>query len=185
MILHALAKNWGFLALRGVAALLFGVLTILMPGVSLIGLVYLFGIYALFDGFLYIAAAFRSGSFWAMLLGGVVSVVAGILAFVRPELTALSLLFLIAAWAIVTGVLSIVTGIRLRKELDHEWYLILTGAISVGFGCLVIAAPGAGALALALWIGAYAFVMGIILIVLAFRLRSIDHHLPGAAAHPV
>jgi uncharacterized membrane protein HdeD (DUF308 family) len=185
-MLHALAKNWGFVALRGAATLLFGVLTFLMPGITLITLVYLFGFYALFEGIIHIVASFRSGSFWAMLLGGLLGTVVGILTLLRPGITAISLLYLIAAWAILRGAFEIVTGIRLRKELDHEWYLIMMGAASVVFGFLILTAPVAGALAIVLWIGAFAVVAGILLLCLAFRLRGIDRrHITGATPLPV
>src|SRR5262249_26181847 len=146
-----------------------------------------FGFYALFEGIIHIVASFRSGSFWAMLLSGLLSAAAGILTLVWPGITAIGLLYLIAAWAIVRGVFEIVTGIRLRKEIDHEWYLILMGVASVVFGFLILVAPVAGALAIVLWIGAFAVIAGILLLCLAFRLRGIDrrHHLPGAPPLPV
>jgi uncharacterized membrane protein HdeD (DUF308 family) len=185
-MLHALAKNWGLIALRGAATLLFGILTFMMPGITLITLVYLFGFYALFEGIVEIAASFRSGSFWGMLLGGLLGTAAGIVTILWPGITAISLLYLIAAWAIVRGVFAIVTGIRLRKELDHEWYLILMGVASVAFGFLILAAPGAGALAIILWIAAFAVILGILLLALAFRLRGIGRrHMPGAPPLPV
>jgi uncharacterized membrane protein HdeD (DUF308 family) len=184
-MLHALAKNWWLLAVRGAVAVLFGVLTFLMPGITLITLTLLFGVYALCDGLFNIMASFRSnGSFWALLLEGVVSVIAGLGTIVWPGITALALLYLIAAWAIFTGVLEIVTGIRLRKEITHEWRLILMGAASLFFGVVILLAPVAGALGIVLWIGAYAIIFGILMLVLAFRLRGHERHIHGVMPLP-
>jgi len=167
---------WGFV-LRGAVAVLFGALTFLSPGMALLTLVFLFGAYALVEGACNIAAAIqkqegRRQSRWVLLLEGVVSVVAGLLACFVPGLTALSLLYLIAAWWLVTGVLKIATAIRLRHEIKGEWLLVLSGALSIAFGLLLMAFPGAGALAVALWIGAYAIVFGALLIALGVKLRS-------------
>ncbi|HEU4584901.1 MAG TPA: HdeD family acid-resistance protein [Gemmatimonadaceae bacterium] len=175
-MLTLVARNWGWTLLRGVAALIFGVLTLFNPHVTLVALVILFGSYAVVDGIFTIVSAIanRHGerSWPALLLNGLVSLAIGIVTFVWPGITTLALLFLIAAWAVITGVLEIVTAIRLRSVLRGEWLLILAGALSVLFGILLFIAPGPGALAVVLWIGAYACVFGILLIVLAFRLRS-------------
>jgi uncharacterized membrane protein HdeD (DUF308 family) len=112
------------------------------------------------------------GHHWPLLVEGIVGIVAGIVTFMWPGITAMFLLYLIAFWAILTGVLEIVAGIRLREVIANEMLLILMGVISTLFGILIIIFPGAGALAIIIWIGAYAVVFGIILIVLAFRLRS-------------
>jgi uncharacterized membrane protein HdeD (DUF308 family) len=112
---------------------------------------------------------------WWMAVVGVIGILAGIVAFANPGLTALTLLMLIAAWAIVSGIFEIVGAIRLRKEIDNEWLLILHGVISVLFGLFVWLQPGEGALAIIWVIGAYAIIGGIILCVLAFRLRSHAH----------
>lgn len=171
-----LLRNWPLVALRGVAAVLFGLITMFQPGIGLAALVLLFGAYALADGVLGVVLVImhRNGErHWAaMLIGSILSIGAGVLTFLFPGLTALSLLFLIAAWSIVTGVAEIVTAIRLRKVITGEWLLILAGVLSVAFGVLLALFPGPGALAVVLWIGAYAFVVGILLIVLAFKLRS-------------
>ena len=169
-------RNWPLVALRGVAAVLFGLITMFQPGIGLAALVLLFGAYALADGVLGVVLVImhRNGErHWAaMLIGSILSIAAGILTFIFPGLTALSLLFLIAAWSIVTGVAEIVTAVRLRKVITGEWLLVLAGVLSVAFGVLLALFPGPGALAVVLWIGAYAFVVGILLIVLAFKLRS-------------
>ena len=172
-MLQLLARRWWALALRGVTAVLFGLLTFFIPGVTLISLVLLFGFYAILDGIFDIVSAMKApGHHWPLLVEGIVGIVAGIVTFMWPGITAMFLLYLIAFWAILTGVLEIVAGIRLREVIANEMLLILMGVISTLFGILIIIFPGAGALAIIIWIGAYAVVFGIILIVLAFRLRS-------------
>jgi uncharacterized membrane protein HdeD (DUF308 family) len=139
----------------------------------LISLVLLFGFYAILDGIFDIVSAMKApGHHWPLVVEGIVGIVAGIVTFMWPGITAMFLLYLIAFWAILTGVLEIVAGIRLREVIANEMLLILMGVISTLFGILIIIFPGAGALAIIIWIGAYAVVFGIILIVLAFRLRS-------------
>ena len=170
-----LARHWWAIALRGLAAIIFGILAFVMPGVTLAVLVLLFGAYALVDGIFNIVAAVsgRSGqrSWWMVLLEGLVSVAAGLVTFFMPGLTALTLVYVISAWAIITGVLEVVAAIRLRKEITNEWWLAASGVLSIVFGALVAIAPGAGALALIFWIGAYAVVFGAMLVALGFRLR--------------
>ena len=172
-MLDALAKNWWAMALRGVAALLFGLLTFLLPGITIATLVLLFGAYALVDGLFNIVAFFRVASHhWALLIEGIIGVIVGILTFAWPAITEIALLFLIAFWAIFTGVFEIVAGIRLRRVIANEWLLLLIGALSALFGILILMAPRAGALAIVLWIGVYAVMFGIVLLALAFRLRG-------------
>jgi uncharacterized membrane protein HdeD (DUF308 family) len=172
-MLHTLAANWWALALRGLVAVLFGLLTFFLPGITLVTLVLLFGAYALVDGVFNVIAFFRVASHqWALLVEGVVGILAGLLTFAWPAITALALLYLIAFWAILTGIFEVVAGIRLRKTIANEWLLLLMGFLSLSFGLLILFAPGAGALAIILWIGAYALVFGIFLLALAFRLRG-------------
>ena len=173
-MLQLLARRWWALALRGVIAVLFGLLTFFIPGVTLISLVLLFGFYTILDGIFDIVLAIKaSGHHWALLVEGIVGIVAGIVTFMWPGITAMILLYLIAFWAILTGVLEIVAGIRLRAVIANEILLILMGVLSTLFGILIIIFPGAGALAIIIWIGAYAVLFGIILIALALRLRSL------------
>jgi uncharacterized membrane protein HdeD (DUF308 family) len=171
-MLHLLARHWWALALRGVFAVLFGLLTFLIPGITLLTLVLLFGAYAILDGIFDIISAVRApGRHWPLVLEGVVGIIIGILTFIWPGITTMVLLYLIAFWAIFTGILEIVAGIRLREVIANEWLLILMGVLSVLFGFLILIFPGAGALAIIIWIGAYALLFGIMLIALALLLR--------------
>lgn len=173
---QALGRHWKWIALRGVAALLFGILAMVWPGIVLTVMVLFFGAYAFVDGlFTLIAAAQMRESgrpLWPLVLVGLLGIAAGLVAFLWPQLTALGLLMLIAGWALVMGVLQIIAAIRLRKALQNEWWLGLSGAVSVLFGVLMIANPGAGAIAVAWVIGAYSVFFGVLLILLALRLRK-------------
>lgn len=173
-ILHGLAKNWWALLLRGIAAIVFGVLAFAWPGITILSLVLLYGAYALVDGVLAIIAAIGGGTpapRWWLAIVGIVGILAGIAAFLFPGLVTLYLLLFIGAWAIVSGVFEIIGAVRLRKEIDNEWMLILHGVLTVLFGVLLIAMPGTGALALIWVIGAYAIAAGVLMVVLAFRLK--------------
>ena len=171
-----LRHNWWALAIRGIAALLFGLLTFLIPGVTVAVLVFWFGAYALVDGIFSIIAAWRApdghARWGSLLLEGIAGVVAGVLTFIWPGITATILVLLIAAWAVITGVLEIVAAVRLRRVIADEWALILMGVISVIFGVLIFVAPVAGAIAIAFAIGAYAIIFGALMLVLAFRMRN-------------
>src|SRR3984957_15353967 len=146
-MLHSLARNWWALALRGLVAVLFGLLTFLLPGITLATLVLLFGTYALVDGIFNVFAFFRVASHhWALLIEGAIGIIAGVLTFAWPAITALVLLYVIAFWAIFTGLFEIVAGVRLRKVITNEWLLLVMGALSFLFGVLILFAPGAGAL---------------------------------------
>jgi uncharacterized membrane protein HdeD (DUF308 family) len=177
-MVHALAKNWWLLLLRGIAAIIFGLLAFAWPGLTLLTLILFYGAFALVDGVLAIIAAIASGApapRWWLAIVGLLGIAAGLLTFLMPGLTALVLLFFIAGWAIATGVFQIIGAIKLRKEIDNEWLLILGGIISVLFGVSMMLAPGAGALALVWVIGAYSIVMGALFVALAFRLRKHTH----------
>jgi uncharacterized membrane protein HdeD (DUF308 family) len=177
-MVHALAKNWWLLLLRGIAAIIFGMLAFAWPGVTLLTLILFYGAFALVDGVLAIIAAITGGApgpRWWLAIVGLLGIAAGLLTFLMPGLSALVLLFFIAGWAIATGVFQIIGAIQLRKEIDNEWLLILGGIISVLFGIGVMLAPGAGAVALIWVIGAYAIVIGMLFVALALRLKKHVH----------
>jgi uncharacterized membrane protein HdeD (DUF308 family) len=174
----ALAKNWWLLLLRGIAAIIFGVLAFVWPGLTLLTLVLCYGAFALIDGVLAIVAAITGGAAaprWWLAIVGLLGIVTGILTLLMPGLSALVLMYFIAAWAIATGVFQIIGAVRLRKEIDNEWLLILVGVISVLFGIGVMLVPGAGALVLFWVIGTFALITGGLLIAPAFRLRKHSH----------
>ena len=171
-----LARNWWVVLLRGVASIIFGLATLYAPGISAAALVLVFGAYAFADGILAIISAIRrrgaNDRWWVILIEGLMGVTVGVVTLLWFEMSALALLYVIAAWALVTGGLEIAAAIRLRKIMSGEWLLVLSGIASVAFGVLLTLFPGAGALAVVLWIGAYALVSGVLLIVVSFRLGS-------------
>jgi len=171
-----LARNWWLFLLRGIAALAFGILSLIWPGISLYILTILFGAYALVDGAFALAAAIagtgESGARWWLVLVGLAGIGAGAVTFFWPGITALTLLYFIAGWIIAIGVLQIVGAIELRKIIENEWWLILDGALGVLFGILVFAMPGAGALALIWLIAVFAIAFGALMIGFAFRVRK-------------
>jgi uncharacterized membrane protein HdeD (DUF308 family) len=177
-MLQTLARNWWAIVLRGVFAVLFGLGAFFWPGITLAVLVLLYGAYLFADGILAVVWALmgrRAGPFpWGVFLAGLVSIAGGLLTFFMPGLTALVLLYLIAVWAIVRGIFEIIAAFHLRRELTNEWLLALNGVLSVLFGILLIAAPGAGALAVLWMIGTFAVIVGILMIVLGFRLKGLQ-----------
>jgi uncharacterized membrane protein HdeD (DUF308 family) len=175
--------RWWTVALRGVAAILFGIVSLWAPNVAFVGLVLVFGIYAIVDGVLALALAARPIQSRAAIVGrGLISILAGVLALIWPGITALALLYVIAAWAIVSGIFEIVMAIQMRKQIEGEWLLGIEGALSIGFGILLMLAPLAGVIVLGIWIGAYALVLGGMQIGTAFRLRSYAREHPELAA---
>lgn len=175
-MLQAMSRNWWILVARGVFAVIFGVLALLVPGLTLATLVILFGAYVLVDGAIGVYSAISQRAdhdrWWIGLIEGAIGIIAGVLTFVWPGITALVLLYLIAFWSLFTGFMEIGAAIQLRKEISQEWLLGLSGVISVLFGVLLIVAPGSGALAVVWLIGIYAIVFGVTLIALGFRLRD-------------
>jgi len=181
---YILHRGWWLLLLRGIAAIAFGLLAWFQPGLSLGALVLLFGAYSFADGIFgtWTAIAGRAhNEYWGMLLlRGLLGVGVGVLTFFEPGITALALLFYIALWAIATGVLEIAAAIRLRREIEGEWLLILSGLVSVVFGAVLVARPGAGALAVLWLIGSFAVVFGALLVVLALKARGFARSIGGA-----
>jgi uncharacterized membrane protein HdeD (DUF308 family) len=180
-MLAALAQNWWVVLLRGIAAIVFGILAFGWPGITLLALMLLFGVYAVMDGVAAIAFGFSGraehGTIWPLVAIGALGVLAGLIAILMPGLTAVALLLVIAAWAIVRGVFEILTAIELRKHIDNEWMMGLSGALSILFGVLLVIQPGAGALALVWLIGAFAIAFGVVAVALALRLRGLKHAL--------
>jgi uncharacterized membrane protein HdeD (DUF308 family) len=177
-ILAGLAKNWWLILLRGLCAILFGILTFVWPGVTLFTLVILYGAFAFADGILSLVAAIRGGApapRWWLAIVGVLGIAVGILTLLWPGITGLVLLLFIAGWAIANGVMEIIGAIRLRKEIDDEWWLIASGVLSVLFGVMIAARPGVGALALIFVIGTFAIIYGIMLVSFSLRLRQHAH----------
>jgi len=174
-----LGDNWWLLLLRGIAAIAFGVLALFWPAITLISLTLLWGAYTLVDGVFALWAAISGranapamGPRWWMAISGVVSILAGLAAFFWPGMTAFILLIFIGIWAIIIGVLTIWGAIQARKEIEGEWVLGLFGLLSIAFGALVLFQPGAGALSLIWTIAGYSIFAGVLLIMLAFRVRK-------------
>jgi uncharacterized membrane protein HdeD (DUF308 family) len=166
-------RMWWAMLLRGIAAVLFGLAALFWPNETLWVLIVFFGAYALVSGVFTIAAGIADSSRrWLLIIEGALGVVAGLIAFFWPGLTALVLLYVIAGWAIFTGILEIITAISLRREIDNEWMMILGGALSVLFGVLLAVLPGVGLLSLTWLIGIYALIFGVAFIVLGFRIRG-------------
>jgi uncharacterized membrane protein HdeD (DUF308 family) len=186
-MLGMVARDWWLFAIRGIAAIVFGILAFIWPGTTLTVLVFLFGAYVLVDGAALLVAlargdaeARRNG--WAVGIIGVLGIVAGVVTFVWPGLTALTLLFVVAFWAIATGVLQVIAAISLRKELDGEFWMALGGVASIVFGGLLVAFPGSGLLTLVWLVGIWAVVFGISSLGLAYRLHAVDAAMPKPAA---
>jgi uncharacterized membrane protein HdeD (DUF308 family) len=176
-MLFALTRAWWLVALRGVLSILFGIAAFVWPLLTVQVLILLFGAYAFVDGIFSFIAMFRAiqekVTWWTMALEGIAGVAAGLIAFFFPGLTGFVLLYIIAAWAILTGILEIVLAIVLRKALTGEWMLALAGVLSVFFGVLLIAFPVAGITSIVWFIAAYSVVFGVILVVLGFWMRKI------------
>lgn len=176
-MLAQLSRNWWAFALRGVLAILFGILAFAWPGVTVFVLVLFFGGYAFVDGIFGLVAALRNRAgphrTWA-LLEGIAGIVAGILTFFWPGITAVVLLYFIAGWSILTGIFEILAAIEMRKEITNEWLLVISGILSAVFGVLIVLFPGAGALSIIWLIAAYAILFGVLLMILGLRLRGLN-----------
>jgi len=185
---YSLARNWWVLALRGALAIVFGVLVFFWPEAYWIVLVSIFAAFAMLDGALALATVFTGGAqgrWWALMLEGLLGIAIGVLTLIWPEITMLALLYFIAAWAIVTGVFEVVAAIELRKEIEGEWLLALSGVLSVLFGVALVALPGPGFVAIAWLIASYSIAFGVLMLALGFRLRGLARHVTSPGAVPM
>jgi len=178
VMLHALARNWWLILLRGICAIVFGVLTFTWPGVTLLTLVLLYGAFALADGIFALSAAVTGNTptpRWWLAIVGLLGIAAGAMTLLWPGLTAVVLQVFIACWAIATGAIQVIGAIQLRKEIENEWLLIAGGLLSIAFGVILVTQPSVGALALLYVIGSYAILYGLLLVWFALRLRNHTH----------
>ncbi len=191
-MLALVARDWWVFAIRGVAAIAFGILAFIWPETTLTVLVFLFGAYVLVDGVALLVALARGDAVarrhaWAVGIIGVLGIVAGIVTFAWPGLTALSLLYVVAFWAIVTGTFQVVAAVAFRRELDGELWMAVGGVASIVFGAVLVAFPGEGLLSLVWLVGLWSVVFGVSSLGLAYRLHGIADALPKlvnrAAAH--
>lgn len=176
-LVRVMADNWWVPLLRGIAAILFGLMALIWPGLTVYALLIVFGAYAIFDGIMSIIIGFQRKSgddrWWSWALDGFLSIVIGLMALFWPEATALAFVIWMAAWAVVAGIFRIIAAIRLRAEIEGEWALGLSGVLMVIWGVLMAMIPAAGLLSIAWLIGLFALLIGVVMIVLAFRLRGI------------
>lgn len=184
-----LVKNWWSLVFRGVLGILFGLATFGWPNITVGALVLLFGAYALIGGIVSVVGAVLAAEahdrWWALILEGLVGIAAAVITFAWPAITVVALAYLIAAWAIAIGALEIAVAVRLRRYIPREWLLALGGAASTIFGVLIAIAPIAGALAIAVWVGAYAFFFGFTMVALGFRLRGLRNTPNSGSSYPI
>ncbi|MEV0378773.1 HdeD family acid-resistance protein [Nonomuraea sp. NPDC050643] len=169
-----ISRSWWPLLIRGIAAIVFGILALIWPGLTVLVLVIFFGAYALVSGIFSLIAGLRHGArsrAW-LLISGIIGILAGIVALVWPGITSLALLFIVAFWAILTGVAEVAAGIQLRKQIDNEWMFIAGGVLSVIFGILLLIWPGAGLLSVVWLIAFFAILYGIAMIALALRVKN-------------
>jgi uncharacterized membrane protein HdeD (DUF308 family) len=176
MLSQILSRYWWTTLLRGLVWILFGIVLLAEPGISLVTLTLMFGIFAFIDGVAAVVSAIggrkQYENWWVLLLTGLAGIAVGVLTFINPGATALGLLYYIAIWAIATGLFGLMTAIYLRKEIQGEFWLGLAGLASIAFGVLLIMRPGAGALTVLWLIGAYSIALGLILVILAFETRA-------------
>lgn len=184
-----LTRNWWLVVMRGLLAILFGLIALFWPGLTWLALIWMFGAYAIVDGVFAMLSGVISSKFsprwWVFLLEGFVSVAAGVIALVRPDLAGFFLIMVIAVWAIITGVLEIAAAIRLRREITNEWMMGLGGFVSIVLGVLLFFQPATSGLVITLMIGLYALMFGILLVMLGFRLRKWDIRPRNTAREPI
>lgn len=176
-MLRILADRWWVFLLRGVVAILFGIAALVWPGITLVVLLAMFAAFVIIDGVLDviagIAASGQNERWWLLLLEGLAGIAIGVIAIVAPVATVQVLIILAAAWALVTGVFEIITAIRIRKLIEGEWLMILAGIASIALGILIFVLPGAALVAFTIVVGIYAILFGLLMVVLAFRLRGL------------
>lgn len=175
-MIRELAKYWWLMVLRGVLAIIFAIMAFAWPGITLSFLVVFLGVYFLIDGIFSLIHGFRirktDTHWWALVLEGLLGIVAGIVCLSMPGITVIFLVGLVALWSVVTGLLEIILAIRLRKEIQHEWILIIAGVFSVIFGILLFVQPLAGVIVISWWLGLYALFFGIFMITIGARLKK-------------
>ena len=173
-----LARWWWTYVVRGAIAILFGILAFVAPGFGLVGLVALFAAWAIIDGVGSLIAGIRTRggdrSWWLEVLEGLVSVAAGAVALLVPDIAARALVLIIGAWAVLTGIIEIVLAVRLRRVIEGEVWMALGGVASIVFGAVLVIFPATGALSLVWLIGSFAIAFGVFLVILGWRLRGID-----------
>lgn len=190
-MLKAVAANWWVMFLRGIFAVLMGVLAVMWPGITLVSLLFVYGVFVIADGltaiWIGVMARHERGFWWEMVVGGVIAILAGLVVALWPGMTAIIFVTIIGVFAIARGFVEIFAAIQLRKVIEDEWMLILSGVVSLLFGGMLIARPGEGAIAMVLLIGAFMIAVGIMTIGLALRLRHLSkrlhEHEPMAAGH--
>lgn len=177
-LLDSLKQGWWLLLIRGIAAIVFGLLAFFMPGLTLVFLLIAFAAFTLVDGVFAMITAFRRRSqdtrWWAWLLEGLLSVGVGVIVLLFPALSAVAFAICIAVWAVFAGILRIIAAINLRHQIEGEWALGISGALLILWGILMGLMPGVGALSLAWMIGSFSILIGIAFCILAFRLRKLD-----------
>ncbi len=177
MLIETLKRHWWVPVLRGIAAVLFGIMAFVYPGLTVAVLVLLFGAWILVDGLFRVIGAIghrASDKEWGFdLIIGIMGIIIGFLTFHAPRITALALIIYIAAWALMIGATEIALAIKLRREIKGEWFLILMGLLSIAFAVMLLWNPLPGALALVWLIGSYAIAFGILAVIFGFRLRSL------------
>jgi uncharacterized membrane protein HdeD (DUF308 family) len=178
------SRTWGGLVLRGLVAILFGVLAFARPGTTAAALVYVFGAFAILDGIFALVASWRvaqlRGNWVGLMLVGLLGIVIGILTYVEPAATAVGLIYYVAAWALLTGIFEVAAAVRLRKVIEGEWILAVAGLLSIAFALMLAARPRAGMVSIVWFIGAYAIIFGALEIGLAIRLRGASRPLVTA-----
>lgn len=174
MPFHYFAQWWAWM-LRGVLAVVFGLLAFFMPGLTLALLILMFGIWAFVDGITHLSLALHANSVhpWVHGLEGLIGMAVGVLVFFYPTATTLALVYVIAVWAILMGIARMGLAFQLRGTPSREWMIGLSGALALIFGLILIWAPEAGALAISMWIGIYAVIAGLVFIGVALRMRGV------------